>query len=799
MSKPKTTNKEKKRLVLLDTHAILHRAYHALPDFASSGGEPTGALYGLVAMLIKIITELKPYDIVACFDLPKPTLRHEVYEAYKAGRAKTDDDLVAQIERARDVLSALSIPIYEHEGFEADDILGTIVEKLKKTKDVEIVIASGDMDTLQLVSGARVQVYTLRKGMHDTILYGEKAVQERFGFGPTLLPDYKGLRGDPSDNIIGVKGIGEKTATALITTFGGIKEMYATLKKKPELFEKAGITPRIQKLLLENEDEAEFSQMLATIRRDAPIDFIFAKKSWRERVSHEKVKVLFSELGFRTLATRFAGMFPELSAEEKGASIKKDKSAEDPQLMDESAILLWLLDSDTTNPSPEDVFEYTHTDSLKDAHEKLLKKVAQEKLLSLFEDIERPLIPVLRTMEARGILLDTKYLGELTKTYRAELLRQEKKIYEYAGTTFNINSPRQLGDVLFSALGLKPKNQKKTAGGQLSTRESELVKLKDAHPIIAEILEYRELQKLLSTYLEPLPSLADKHYRLHTHFIQTGSTTGRMASQNPNLQNIPIRTERGAKIRNAFIASPGTTLASLDYSQIELRIAAILSGDEKLIDTFVRGEDVHTRVASEVFGVAEKSVTPDMRRRAKVINFGILYGMGVNALSATAGFSRSEAQEFLAGYMKAFPGLAAYIIKTKGDARKKGYTETLFGRRRQLSGISSRVPYIRAEAERQAINAPIQGTQADIVKKAMVEVFALLQKEYSSDAYLLLQIHDEIVLEIQKEKMYEVVEKTRAIMEGVLPKNVRGSVPVVVDASVGPSWGEMKKISRDKN
>lgn len=791
----------KKRLVLLDAHAILHRAYHALPDFTSDKGEPTGALYGLSAMLLKIISDLKPDYLVACYDLPEPTYRHEVYEDYKAGRPKTDDELIAQMDRSRDIFKSFNIPIYEKAGFEADDILGTIVEQVKGKKDIETIIASGDMDTMQLVNGTKVRVYTLKKGIKETIIYDEKGVEERFGFSPKLLIDYKGLRGDPSDNIPGVAGIGEKTATILIQKFGAVEDIYKTLKKDKKKFEKADIKPRIVNILEENEEEAQFSKMLATIRLDVPIKFEVPKETWEKELETEKVLDLFKELGFRTLSQRVRDTFGVSSGNNDEASPRSDlglgsKEVEISEIeIKKVAIAVWLLKSGITNPELEDILQFANTDSFEKAKTIILSEIKKQKLEKVYEEIELPLISVVEKMKETGIKIDAKYLKKLSDDYHKKLSSIEKKIYKHAGTEFNINSPKQLGEVLFDKLGLAPKNQKKTGTGARSTRESELEKMKDMHPIIKEIFAYRELQKLLSTYIDNIPQLLDKDGRLHATFLQAGTTTGRMASQNPNLQNIPIRTELGRKIRNAFVASEGFKLVAFDYSQIELRVAAFLSRDEKLIENFKEGGDIHAKVASEVFDVPIDMVDSEMRREAKVINFGIQYGMGVNALKENLGTTRAEAQKYLNEYFKLFSGLAHYLHEIKADAAREGFTKTYFGRKRYFEGINSRIPYIKAMAERMAINAPIQGTQSDIIKIAMSRIDEYLTKEnISEDARLLLQVHDELVYEIKDDKVEEISKEIKNIMESVIkPKEIYG-IELKVDASVGINWGEMKKL-----
>lgn len=779
-----------KRLILLDAHAIIHRAYHALPDFASSKGEPTGALYGISTMLLKIVADLKPDYIIACYDLPGETFRHEVYEAYKAGRKKTDDALVRQLERSKDVFTAFNVPIYSVPGFEADDVLGTIVEKLKDDKNTEIIIASGDMDTLQLVSGTKVKVFTLKKGINDTILYDEKAVRDRFGFGPEVIPDYKGFRGDPSDNIPGIKGIGEKTATILLTNFGSVEGVYKTLKKKPAEIEKIGITKRMFELLQKGEEEAVFSKMLATIRRDAPLDFTLPKSGWRESFDPQPVLELFKELEFRTLGERVKGLSGNVAQAE---AVPEENI--DPKELTETSIALWLVNSNLTTPDKKDIMQFAGIENFKEAKKYIFEELKKRNLEKVFNEIEKPLIPIIETMEKWGIRIDKEYLKGLSLSYHKRLSELEREIWKEAGSEFNINSPKQLGEILFEKLGLKVKNQKKTGTGARSTKESELEKIKDAHVIVPAILEYRELAKLLSTYIDSIPKLLDKNNHLHSHFEQAGSTTGRMSSNDPNIQNIPIKTDLGRAIRSAFIADDGYELVAIDYSQIELRVAAILSKDAKLMDIFKSGGDVHSATASFVFGVPKDKVDSEMRRRAKIINFGIIYGMGVNALKANLGTSREEAQQFLASYFNTFDRLASYLQEVKDEALRNGFTETLFGRRRYFEGLKSSLPFVRASAERMAINAPLQGTAADIIKLAMIHTFSFLEKEgYGEGVRMLLQVHDELVFEIKKEKVAEVVPKIKKIMESVLSSELSLGVPIMVKAKVGKSWGEMEEV-----
>lgn len=790
--------KKRKRLVLLDAHAIIHRAYHALPNFISSKGEPTGGLYGLSTMLIKLLDDMKPDYIAACFDLPGPTHRHEVFEEYKGKRAKTDDALVEQIKRSRDVFKAFGISQYEAVGFEADDVLGTIVEQLKNNTNIEIIIASGDMDTLQLIDNNRVKVFTFRKGLSETTTYNEEKVRERYGFGPDLIPDYKGLRGDPSDNIPGIKGIGEKAATDLILAFGSIEDIYKTLKKNPVAFEKKGIKQRVKKLVEEGEDDAVFSKMLATIRRDAPVSFHIPEDTWSPKTND--ILTLFDELEFRSLGARAKTLFNSNAVvEERALPETLFKTPAQTMIVAESKVALWLLYSDMTNPTMEDVLRFCKTKDDEAARRELLSRLKNTgRLWNVFENIERPLIPIVERMHKDGVGLNVPYLKKLSIEYHAELEKIQTRIYKHAGREFNINSPAQLSGVLFDEMKLTIPRHKKTAGGKPSTREAELEKLQGIHPIINDILAYRELKKLLSTYVDNMQKMVGNDGRLHAEFLQAGTTTGRMASQNPNLQNIPIRTEYGRRMRNAFVAEKGWFLLSLDYSQIELRIAAGLSGDEKLTHVFKERGDIHTAVASEVFNVTPEKVDVEMRRRAKVINFGIIYGMGVNALRTTLGenVSREEAAKFLNDYFNDFPGLAAYLEKTKNDSMRHGFTETLFGRRRAFSGFHSSLPHIRAQAERMAVNAPIQGTAADITKLAMVRVDEWIEKEGLRDrARLLLQVHDELVYEVKKEDMNHVARDIARMMESVVGHKELNGIPLVVEAKTGDNWGDMIKVT----
>lgn len=797
----KADPKDSKLIVLIDSHALIHRAYHALPDFATATGEPTGALYGLATMLLKIVSDFSPDYMIACYDRKEKTHRHEAFEGYKGTRKEIDEPLIRQLNTSKEIFEALDIPIYDKAGFEADDMLGTIVEQLKDDKAVKIVIASGDMDTLQLVDGEKVKVFTLKKGIKDTIIYDEKTVLDRFGFLPILIPDFKGLRGDPSDNIPGIAGIGEKTATTLITTFGSLEQIYEALEKDFEPFKKAGITERIIGLLKEGKEEAFFSKMLATIRRDAPIEFKIPEHPFKESVKPEKAEEVFKKYEFRTLGVKLKetleGKKREVMEESGKVKVKKAAKKEaDPaeDLSYEEKILVSVIDSTISEPTLEDMLNVSKTNTKDEAIKILQERIKKEDLTKIYE-LELELSPVLRDMERRGVKIDVPYLKSLSERHHKTLQKLESDIFAAAGREFNINSPKQLGEILFDVLGLTAKGMKKTAGGARSTKESELLKLKDSHPVIGLILEYRELAKLLGTYIDAIPALVAEDGRLHTHFLQIGAATGRMASQNPGLQNIPIKTDIGHAIRNAFIVEKGFKFVSFDYSQVELRIAAFLSGDEKLMDIFRNGEDVHAGVASAVFNVPISEVTSDMRRKAKVINFGILYGMGVNSLRGNLGGTRDEAQAFYNDYFNTFSKLAAFLESIKAYAKECGYTKTLFGRRRYFPEIRSKLPFIRAAGERMAINAPIQGTSADLIKLAMIRI-----EEYIKDNKLedkvrpLLQVHDELDFEIEEKLVDEVYKEIKRIMENVVSLKETDGVPLIANASVGDNWGELEKL-----
>lgn len=763
-------DENRKVLIILDCNALIHRSFHALPDFRTARGELVNAVYGFSSIFLKVLREFNPEYIAAAFDVAGPTFRDEEFAEYKAKRPKAPDELYAQIPLVKKVLEAFHVAIYEKQGFEADDVIGTVAKLIKKKQihpKVETIIVSGDLDTLQLVD-ENTKVYTMRKGLKDTVLYDVEAVKERFeGLTPEQMADYKGLRGDPSDNIPGISGIGEKTAIQLLSQFHTLDNLYRAIEENSEGAK--NLKPKLREKIIQYKDEALFSRELATIRLDVPIDFAIKDLRWRD-FNMGEVEKSFKELGFRSLLARLPEPSPriqstlQLSLRAHLAPPDKDKRAE------------------TDTAADDEIYEK-------------IEQFYRDGILSKeIYELEKKLVPVIKEMEESGVKIDKKYFVKLAKEISQDLLESEEDIYKAAGKKFNINSPQQLSEVLFSpqdaGLGLPIKGLKKTPGGVVSTAAPELEKLAGKHKVIDYLLKYRELQKLFSTYIKPLPEMADSRDRIHTTLNQFGAATGRLSSSGPNLQNIPARGEWGAKIRKGFIAEEGFKLVAFDYSQMELRIAAHISQDKKMKDYFEEGEDIHTMTAAEVFGVSKNEVTKDMRFRAKALNFGILYGMGVLGFAKSAGVSREEAQDFIDSYFIKFPAIRIYIEKTKEFARKNGYVQTMLDRRRYLPEINSKNPPLRAQAERMAINHPIQGANADIIKMAMVAISENL-KTQSEKCKMLLQIHDELLFEIidgKIEKMYPLI---KTIMENIY----KLSVPLRVEVYHGSSWGELEKIS----
>ncbi len=895
-------SKERKRLILIDGNALIHRAYHALPPLTTKTGELVNAVYGFSSVLLKVISDLKPDYILASFDLAAPTFRHAEYKEYKATRVKAPDELYAQIGRVKEVVRAFNIPIYEKEGYEADDVIGTMVFQSENSKEeVENIIVTGDLDTLQLVS-SKTKVFALRKGMGDTVLYDEEAVRERYGLSPNQMIDYKGLRGDPSDNIPGVKGIGEKTAIELLKKYETLENVYTSL---------ADIKGAVKDKLERDKMKAFMSKKLATIVKDVPLTLDFSAAVMHE-FERKKLVDLFQELTFFSLIKRIPGNIEMQSADGKesvkevsdfkfeyvspekvdehikflnqqeelavsletigtkyfdssvqgvafcwktgrvsfieyskenfeklrviledkdikkiGYDLKHDSEvfsrfkiryeglAEDVMLMayvlnpgskvdlvnivlneigeemeEKSASGQLGLEIESGEKKAEKhVRRADYIFKLKNIYTEKIEKISAEQkkdrsLKSIFADVEMPLVKVLAEMEINGIKLNTIIFKGISEKITKKIKNLEKSSHELAGTEFNLNSPKQLAEILFEKLKIPTENIKKIKTGY-STASGELSKIRKEHKIIEKIEEYREIFKLKTTYLDTLPLLVDEKSRIHSDFNQAVTSTGRLSSSNPNMQNIPIRTDLGQVLRTAFVAEDGYRLVSADYSQIDLRVVAHVSKDKKMTNTFLQGEDVHKATAAEINKVPLSGVTEKMRRSAKALNFGVIYGMSVFGFSESAGIGREDAKKFIDEYMQKFSGIAKYMIKTKKFAKENLYVETEMGRRRYIPEINSSNFQVANAAERMAINMPIQGLAADIMKLAMIKV----AEEYSGnpDVKMVLQVHDEIILEVKENLASEVAQKVKDIMEKVYTLDV----PLIVDVKVGDSWGEI--------
>ncbi|MDO8655021.1 MAG: DNA polymerase, partial [bacterium] len=678
--------------------------------------------------------------IAATFDMPGPTKRHKAYAGYKAQRVKAPDELYAQMPRVKEMLSVFGIPVYEKQGSEADDVIGTIAKQALRQQahpKPEVIIVSGDMDALQLVND-QVKVFATRRGLQDVTLFDKKAVQAKFsGLLPSQMADYKGLRGDPSDNIPGVRGVGEKTAITLLLQFNSLENIYKKIEKK----DAEGISPKLRTTLLASKEDAFISKELGTIDTNVPIDFKLKDCIWKG-YSREAAAEKLKELEFFSLVDKLP------------APIHASPASQVPQ---------------------------------EQSLEERIKQLEESSVLPLaLAELERKLIPILGGMEKAGMKIDRKYFTKLAAEMDEKMRGVEKEVYSMAGQPFNLNSPAQLSLALFQTLGLSSKGVKKTPGGVFSTASDELEKIFDLHPIVSQVIAYRELKKLLSTYALPLLEKADMNDRVHTNFDQFGAATGRMSSSNPNLQNIPLQGVWAKKIRKGFIAEKNHVLLSFDYSQMELRITAALAKEEKMKTFFEKGLDIHTMTAAEVFGIPPGDVSSEMRFRAKALNFGVLYGMGARGFARSSGIPMQEAQDFIDQYFLRFPGILRYMEETKEFARKHGYVETMFGRKRFLPDVNSPTPQIRAAAERMAINMPAQGTAADIMKMAMVRVQEQVL-DSNPECRMLLQVHDELLLECRETKAQEFMLPIKKAMEEVVPFDP----PLLVDASQGTSWAEL--------
>ena len=833
------------KVLLIDANSIVHRAYHALPNLKTSKGAYTGAIYGFLNIFLKIVKDFAPTHVAAAFDLKAPTFRHKLYAPYKGTRKPMDAELAEQFEPLKQLLGLMKVPVVGKEGYEADDILGTLAAR---TED-DTVILTGDRDSFQLVSPT-TRIFWTRKGVSDIeVIDLEKLAAD--GFTPQSFIDYKALRGDPSDNIPGVPGVGEKTAKTLL-------EQYKTLDEV--LDHASDVKGKLGETLAASREIAELSRTLATIDTKVPLD-VTAEDLRFVGVYSDEVRKRLAELELNSLAARmkFGDVGEEsaprqvektvakLSTEEEvlaaatgdrfavvigenvGFSFDGEKEyviecAEDlfsegmtfddavaavkklaegrtlvcydfkslkkkygfsPAAFFDIMIAAHLTRGSATIKSAEAVlgaegYDVGAAEMFRYAKE-AEKTLADENMTELFFEVEQPLTLVLAAMEERGIRVDQERLAALKVKYEQKLEVLTRAIYDATGTTFNIASPKQLGEVLFDKLGLK--HGKKTKTGW-SVSEDVLTGLRDAHPVIGCVLEWRHYAKLLGTYVTGMQPLVNRG-RIHTEFNQCVTATGRLSSMNPNLQNIPVRGEEAKDVKGAFVASEGCVLVSADYSQIELRMLAHLSGDEKLIEAYNNSEDIHALTASKILGIPQSEVTSAQRRDAKAVNFGIIYGMSDFGLSENLSIPVYKAKEFIERYFATYPKVREYMDSNVAFAREHGYSVTMLGRRRSLKEINSSNYLMRSAAERMAMNTPLQGSAADVVKIAMLAVEKRLAGMKSK---MILQIHDELVVDAAKEEADEVVRILKEEMEGA----VKLRVPLIVETSVAADWGTLK-------
>ncbi|MEX0689996.1 MAG: DNA polymerase, partial [Candidatus Paceibacterota bacterium] len=767
-------------------------------------GKPTGALYGLSNTLVKIMEDEIPEYAVAAFDTPEETFRKEMFDEYKAHRPKAPDELIEQIIEAETLFEKFGIKVLKKPGFEADDVIGTLVEKLKSNKNLKITILTGDLDTLQLIDNGRITVLTPKRGVSNMFEYDEKAVIDRFNVPPELIPDYKGLVGDSSDNIPGIAGVGPKTADKIIEGKKTIEGIYKELEKKKEL-------DKLEKKLLENKETALLSKKLATIDRDVPIKIKLDTLKYDMSHSNELIDYL-KDLGFNTLPSRLSGEIDEpkelfnkqecltfkkedfekiskqtiknLSSEEVKVAfgwkeilkqVKSSVDIKDPLF--DVKIAKWLIDPDKKD------YELTEREEkdLESTFHKLSKKLKEEFLEKVFKEIDMPLIRVLADMEISGIKVNKEILEKISKEIEKEINSLTKQIHKKAGIEFNINSPKQVGELLFETLQIK--NQKsKTASGQYRTSEEALLEIKDQHPIVKLILEYRTLFKIKSTYINPLIEVGKNGF-IHTQFLQTSTATGRLSSEKPNLQNIPKGSRYANKIRSAFEAKRGYSLVSFDYSQLELRLFAHVSNDKELKNAFSNHQDIHKTTASKVFNTPLEKVTKEQRELAKTLNFGVVYGMGSRAFSRQSGLSIEKSKEFIKKYFEDFPAVKSWQEETLKKAKTNGVIRNPNGRLRRIKGGGF--------MDRAAINMPIQSLGADIIKIAMIKTDKYLKdNKLENKASIKLSIHDELLLEVSNDNLSNIIPKIKEIMEN---KSFNLSIPLTVDVRVGENWGNMKK------
>lgn len=842
------------KLLILDGNSVINRAYFGVKPLTTREGLYTHAVYGFLNILERIEKEEQPDAVCVAFDLHGPTFRHLKYDGYKATRHGMPEELAQQMPIMKDVLRAMNIPIYECQGWEADDVIGT-VGKICSNNNWQCVIVTGDRDSLQLIDeNVSVKLVISKPGQTTATLYTPEVFREEYGFEPKKMIDLKSLMGDSSDNIPGVAGVGPKTATELLMKFGNLDGVYANLDDK-------SIRPKLREKLEAGKENAYLSYDLATIIPEAPIDFA-PEDAIKQPYNKPALYQLFQKLEFVRLIDKYGlrGAETEIHTPvKKVAHLPKVDSV--PADLSECAVyvapdgsigIAWedgvsqftpmelqmgvfafsqdtkliLHDSKTTrhtfqeqgiecseavfdtalaaydlNPSQSEypVSKLATTflsTSVEDADASgcaeaiwLLKPILEAELENngmkkLYSEIELPLCNVLYSMENRGIAIDRKQLQQFGDMLAERIADCEALIYSFSGGSFNINSPKQLGELLFDKLGLPPVKKTKTG---YATNADVLEKLKDKHPIIPAIMDYRMLTKLKSTYADGLMKEIQADGRIHTTFQNLVTATGRLSSTEPNLQNIPVRTDLGAEIRKMFVPGEGNVLVDADYSQIELRVLAHIANDLTMQEAFCTGQDIHTATAAQVFGVDKSAVTPLQRRHAKAVNFGIVYGISEFSLAEDIGVSRYEAREYIDNYLTNYHGVRAYMKKVVADARESGYTETMYGRRRYIPELKSSNFNVRQGAERIALNTPIQGTAADLIKLAMIRVEEALQAQYP-EAKLLLQVHDELIVECPETIADKVAELISTQMQNVAAL----SVPLTAEAKYGKSWYEAK-------
>ena len=769
-----------KKLLLIDAYAMIFRAYYAfirVPRM-NSKGENTSAIFGFCVTLEDLIRKINPTHLGVAFDPAGGTFRHEAYEQYKAQRPETPEDIRKAVPVIKQILEAMNIPVLEVPGFEADDVIGTLSQQGEQA-GFEVYMATPDKDYAQLVTDHVFMYRPRHTGGFE--LMGPKEVCEKYGLETQVqVIDLLGLMGDASDNIPGCKGVGEKTAVALLQQFGSIDNMLAHTDEI-----KGALRQKVESQV----EEIRFSRFLATIRTDVPIaldEALLAKKE----PNIEALSALYRDLEFNSLLRKLPQNTPNSPI--VPSAPKKSKPA-DPAQLDLFGFGEEEPNNQNTPSSPTfDTIENRLCQYLlnpevafnpyKEPDWSALK--ADVDLWNLYNEVELPLVEVLREMEAAGVRIDVEKLKKAETVLTEELNALEQRIYALSEEPFNINSPRQVGELLFDKLNLDTK-AKKSKNGQYSTSEEVLMGLKEKHEIVGLILEYRELKKLISTYIATLPSYIAVDGKIHTTYNQTVTATGRLSSSNPNLQNLPIRSERGRFIREAVIPDEGCAFLSADYSQIELRLMAHFSQDEHMLAAFRSGQDIHAATAARIYGLPIEQISKDQRRKAKTANFGIIYGISAFGLAQQLDCSRSEAKQLIDDYFAAFPRVIGYIENQKELARQRGYAETLFGRKRYLPDIHSQNATVRSFAERNAVNAPIQGTAADIIKMAMVSIHRRL-KEEGLKAQMIMQVHDELNFNVPMSE----VERVREIVVNEMQNAVHLSVPLIAECGVGENWLE---------